>query len=63
MVTYEDECVGCPAEIGCLGSSCPYKNVRHLYCDICGFEVDKLYKINGDEICEKCLAKEYEVIE
>ena len=35
MIEYEDECVGCPPEMGCLGNSCRYKNVKHLYCDKC----------------------------
>ena len=63
MITYEDECVGCPTELGCMGSACPYKNVPHLYCDKCEDEVEKLYKYGGQEICEDCLLKEFEVIE
>ena len=63
MITYEDECVGCPTEIGCMGSACPYKNVPHLCCDKCEEEVEKLYKYDGQEICEECLLKEFEVIE
>ena len=31
MIKYENECVGCPPERGCLGSSCPYMNVPRLY--------------------------------
>ena len=63
MITYEDECVGCPTEMGCMGSACPYRNVPHLYCDKCEEEVEKLYKYDGQEICEECLLKEFEVIE
>ena len=63
MITYEDECVGCPTELGCLGSACPYMNVPHLYCDKCGSDVEKLYKYKGVEICEECLLAEFEVIE
>ena len=63
MITYEDECVGCPTEMGCLGSACPNRNVKHLYCDKCDEEVEKLYKYDGQEICEECLLKEFEVIE
>ena len=63
MITYEDECVGCPTEMGCMGSACPYRNVPHLYCDKCEEEVEKLYKYDGEEICEDCLLKEFEVIE
>ena len=63
MVTYEDECVGCPTEMGCIGSVCPNRNVPHFYCDKCGDDVEKLYKYDGQEICEECLLKEFEVIE
>ena len=63
MITYEDECVGCPTELGCIGSACPYRNVPHLYCDKCKYDVEKLYKYDGQELCEECLLKEFEVIE
>lgn len=63
MITYEDECVGCPTEMGCMRSACPNRNVKHLYCDKCGDDVEKLYKHDGQEICEECLLKEFEVIE
>ena len=63
MITYEDECVGCPTEMGCMVSACPYRDVPYLYCDKCEGEVEKLYKYEGQEICEECLLKEFEVIE
>lgn len=47
MITYEDECVGCHTGMGCLGSACPYRNVKYLYCDKCGDDVEKLYKYDG----------------
>lgn len=52
MVKYEDECVGCPPELGCLGSACPNRNVPHLYCDKCGKEVAEFYE---DELCIDCV--------
>lgn len=55
MVTYEDECIGCPTEMGCLGDTCPNKNVPHLYCDNCGKEVDELRDYNDEQWCEKCI--------
>ena len=64
MITYEDECCGCTTEsYPCLGSACPNRNVKHLYCDKCKDDVEKLYKYDGQEICEECLLKEFEVIE
>ena len=63
MITYEDECVRYTTELGCLGSACQNRNVKHLYCDKCKDDVEKLYKYDGQEICEDCLLKEFEVIE
>jgi len=57
MRKYENECVGCPTEMGCLGNSCPYINVSRDYCDSCGKE-GATYRIDGEDYCEGC-AKEY----
>ena len=62
MKKVENECIGCPTEIGCFGSSCKYSNVIRYYCDFCKEET-KLYEYNGYEICEECLLKEYSVVE
>ena len=45
----EDECVGCPPEMGCLGDRCPYMNVTHFSCDECNedFDSDELYDYEG----------------
>lgn len=55
MVVYEDNCVNCPSEMGCIGSLCPNANVKRLYCDDCGEEEDSLYVIDGVEVCSYCL--------
>ena len=62
MKTIEDECVGCPLEIGCLGSSCPYKDVVHYYCDNCGEET-QLYYYDDKELCIDCIEKTLEKVE
>lgn len=62
MIRYEDECVGCPAEIGCFGSACPNLNVPHLECDDCGQEVDDLYEYDDEQICEECLLKRFDKV-
>lgn len=62
MKKVENECVGCPLEMGCLGSSCPNINVVHYYCDKCGEET-KLYYYDGYELCADCLLEEFEVVE
>lgn len=66
MITYENECCGCACSVPaypCMGDSCTNRNAPHLYCDKCEEEVEKLYKYGGEELCEKCLLAEFEVIE
>lgn len=57
MIRFEDECVGCPTEMGCLGNSCKYNKVPHFYCDECGDEVDEgdLYEFDGQQLCIDCI--------
>ena len=62
MVKYENECVGCPPEMGCLGDSCPNRNVMHLYCDKFQDDVEVLYDYDGEELCEECLLDSFEKI-
>ena len=50
MIVVRDECVGCPSEMGCIGSSCPYMNVEVAVCDNCG--EDAVYNIDGYDYCE-----------
>jgi hypothetical protein len=58
----EDECVGCPPEIGCFGNSCPYKNVTRYYCDFCEDEAP-LYYFDGCELCLDCIEKRLDKVE
>ena len=63
-IRYEDECVDCPPELGCLGSACPNRNVPYYICDMCEEELDDedvyidkygvMVKVNG-HICRSCL--------
>ena len=62
MIKLEDECVGCPPDIGCLGSSCPYKDVPRFYCDKCGFEED-LYWYDNEQLCIDCIKGKLERVE
>lgn len=62
MKKLENECVGCPPEIGCFGSSCPNRNVPHYYCDKCEEEAP-LYHYDGQELCIDCIEKELEKVE
>lgn len=56
MIKYEDFCVGCPPEMGCLGKSCVYMDVPVYYCDTCHCE-NAEYQYENEEICEECLIK------
>lgn len=60
MKKIENECVHCG--MYCWGSSCPNRNVVRFYCDRCGEETT-LYHYDGEEICEECLLKEFEIVE
>lgn len=56
MITYEDECVGCPTEMGCMGNSCPYMNVKRYCCDCCEEEYppEDLRKYDNKWWCYDC---------
>ena len=62
MIKYEDECVCCPPEMGCLGDTCPNINVKHLYCDKCKADCEELYDYDGEELCEDCLLDSFKKI-
>lgn len=54
-IYYENECVDCG--FPCRGVACPYYEVKHYCCDICGKsdEVVDMAVANSDEaICEDC---------
>ena len=55
MRIIENDCVGCPPELGCIAEACPYRNALHIYCDICGD--DAVYQIDDEELCEECAKK------
>lgn len=65
MISYEDMCVGCPPNMGCLGSGCPYRNVPICSCDECKeeFDPEDLYMTDIDEmLCSSCLLKRYKTV-
>lgn len=63
MIRIENECVGCPPEIGCIGENCPYLNVPRLYCDECGEMMDVLYHFDWQELCLDCIEARLERVE
>lgn len=63
MRKVENECCGCAVPAyPCLGSSCPKRNVIHLYCDDCGEET-QLYDYDGDELCKDCILERLDLKE
>lgn len=65
MIYYEDECVGCPPELGCFGEACPNRKVKHCYCDDCNneFSADELYIFDDKHLCTECLLKNFNTLE
>lgn len=58
-------CCGCAAPAyPCMGSTCPnLQEYEVLICDKCKDEVDKLYIVDGDELCSDCALETFDVIE
>jgi len=65
MVKIENDCVGCSVPAyPCLGSACPYRNVKHYYCDNCNDEVEEgeLYQYGNEQLCLDCIKNDLEVV-
>lgn len=62
MIVVENECVGCPPEMGCIGASCKYLNVKRYYCDQCKFE-NRLYEFDGQQLCLECIVERLDIVE
>lgn len=55
-IRYENQCVDCPPEIGCLGPHCPKREVEIYVCDRCGAEAEELFISDSyEDICWSCL--------
>lgn len=64
MVRYEDHCCGCATDgYPCLGRACSRSHVAVHYCDRCGDELDTIYDVEGEELCEECLKEMFRRIE
>lgn len=58
MERIENHCVGCPKEMGCLGSACSVRNVKVTYCGVCGEEIcDEIYNVDEEDLCKECFAE------
>ena len=64
MIKIENECCNCAtAAYPCLGESCEKRHSKHLFCNRCGEEVDKLFIVDGEQVCLECLPEMFETIE
>ena len=60
MVRYENRCCDCAVPgYPCRGSACPLINVEVHYCDVCGDELDEVYDVDGEELCEHHLKERF----
>ena len=56
MVRIENHCCDCAVPgYPCRGSMCPNRRVEVHYCDKCGEELDDIYDVDDEELCEECL--------
>lgn len=56
MVRYENHCCDCAAPgYPCLGNACSLRRVEVHYCDHCKDEIEEIYDVDGEELCEECL--------
>lgn len=39
----------------CRGNACSLRQVEVHYCDLCNDELDEIYDVDGEELCEECL--------
>ena len=60
MIKHENDCVDCG--LPCMGSTCPLRNVVHIYCDECG-EEGRIYHFDGRQLCIDCIAEELDEVE
>lgn len=59
-VRHENQCVGCPPEMGCLGSVCPNRNVAIFTCDRCDEDIEgEVFEVDDEDLCEDCLRKRF----
>ena len=53
MVKYINECRDCAVPgYPCMNEYCPNKRVKHVFCDVCGTDMEDWYSYNDMQICE-----------
>ena len=52
----ENHCMQCAVPAyPCLGEHCSRRRVKVHSCDRCGEDLDAIYAVDGEELCEECL--------
>lgn len=60
MRKIENRCCDCATPgYPCRGSACPLVIVEVYYCDECGDELEEIYEVDGDDLCEECLKERF----
>ena len=60
MVRIENHCCDCAVPgYPCRGNSCSLRHVEVHYCDNCDEELDEIYDVDGEELCEECLKERF----
>lgn len=56
MLVIENHCCDCATPgYPCRGERCPKRHVEVHYCDHCDAELEEVYEVDGEELCEECL--------
>lgn len=53
MIRYRNEC--CDCAVGCYPCNGQHKKVPYFVCDNCKEEYNKIYRFEGQELCESCV--------
>ena len=54
-----NECCGCAVPGYPCSPSCSLKAVEHFYCDKCREELEEVYEVDGEELCQDCLKERF----
>ena len=56
MIKVENHCIGCAVDsYPCMGDACPRREVEVHYCDQCDEQIEEVFEVDGEELCEECL--------
>ena len=60
MKKIENQCCDCAVPgYPCRGSICEYRHVTVYYCDNCGEELEEIFRVDDEDLCECCLKEKF----